>query len=148
VLEIGRIVKAQGLKGEVVVALVTTRTDRLAPGARFGDLEVVSSRPHQHRWVVAFAGVHTREAAEALRGRVLTAEPIDDDPDALWVHELVGAEVFDTSGTALGTVDAVEANPASDLIVLDSGPLIPLRFVTEHSAGRLVVDLPDGLLDL
>jgi 16S rRNA processing protein RimM len=148
VLEVGRIVKAQGLKGEVVVALVTTRTDRLAPGERFGDLEVVSSRPHQHRWVVAFAGVNTREQAEALRGRVLTAEPIDDDPDTLWVHELVGAEVFDTSGTALGTVDAVEANPASDLLVLDSGPLIPLRFVVEHGDGRLVVDLPEGLLDL
>jgi len=43
----------------------------------------------------------------------------------------------------------VEANPASDLLVLESGGLIPLRFVTQRdaAAGTLVVDIPDGLLD-
>ena len=57
-------------------------------------------------------------------------------PDALWVHELVGATVRDAAGTALGTVASVEANPASDLMVLESGGLIPVRFVTAHDAGR------------
>ena len=44
---------------------------------------------------------------------------------------------------------AVEANPASDLLVLESGGLIPLRFVTQNDAEAhtLVVDIPDGLLD-
>ena len=147
-LEVGRVVKPHGLKGEVVVELTTTRTDRLAPGTRFDDLEVVRSQPFQHRWIVAFAGVNTREDADELRGRVLHAEPIDDDPDALWVHELIGASVVDTTGTALGTVTAVEANPASDLLVLDGGGLVPLRFVVEHGEGRVVVDPPAGLLDL
>jgi 16S rRNA processing protein RimM len=147
-LEVGRVVKPHGLKGEVVVELTTTRQDRLEPGARFGDLEVVRSQPFQHRWIVAFAGVSSREDADALRGRVLEAEPIDDDPDALWVHELIGAEVLDTAGTPLGTVTAVEANPASDLLVLDGGGLVPLRFVVEHGAGRVVVDPPAGLFDL
>jgi 16S rRNA processing protein RimM len=148
VLEVGRVVKPHGLKGEVVVELTTTRTDRLAPGTRFDDLEVVRSSPFQHRWIVAFAGVTTREAADGLRGRVLSAEPIDDDPDALWVHELIGATVIDTAGTELGTVTAVEANPASDLLVLDGGGLVPLRFVVDHGDGRVVVDPPAGLFDL
>ena len=147
-LEVGRVVKPHGLKGEVVVELTTTRTDRLAPGTRFEELEVVRSQPFQHRWIVAFEGVTTREAADALRGRVLHAEPIDDDPDALWVHELIGASVVDTAGTELGTVTAVEANPASDLLVLDGGGLVPLRFVVEHGGGRVVVDPPAGLFDL
>jgi 16S rRNA processing protein RimM len=47
----------------------------------------------------------------------------------------------------LGGVIAVEANPASDLLVLDGGGLIPLRFVVEHAPGHLVVDIPAGLLD-
>ncbi len=70
-------------------------------------------------------------------------------PGKLWVHELVGALVFSTDGTPLGTVRAVEANPASDLLVLETGGLIPLRFVTESdaAAGTLVVDIPEGLLD-
>jgi 16S rRNA processing protein RimM len=147
-LEVGRVVKPHGLKGAVVVELTTTRTDRLAPGTRFDDLEVVQSQPFQRRWIVNFAGVTTREEAETLRGRVLLAEPIDDDPDALWVHELIGASVLDTEGVVLGTVASVEANPASDLLVLDGGALVPLRFVVDHADGRVVVDPPAGLFDL
>ena len=55
---------------------------------------------------------------------------------------------FDPSGTRLGTVAGVLANPASDLLELDSGALVPLRFVVERSTGRVVVDAPDGLFDL
>jgi 16S rRNA processing protein RimM len=95
---------------------------------------------------VAFDGVTDRSAAEALQGVVLMAEPIDD-PGALWVHDLVGAEVVDAGGTRLGTVAAVEANPASDLLVLDGGGLVPLTFLVSSSPGRLVVDPPAGLLD-
>jgi 16S rRNA processing protein RimM len=147
-LEVGRVVKPHGLKGEVVVDLITNRPDRLVPGARFEDLEVLEVKPHQHRWIVRFAGLSSREDAEALRGRILRAEPLEDDGSALWVHELIGAAVEDTDGAALGTVTAVEANPASDLLVLESGGLIPLRFVVDHEDGKVVVDPPEGLLDL
>ena len=72
-----------------------------------------------------------------------------DDPDALWIHELIGSEVEDTDGRQLGTVEAIEANPASDLLVLGGGALIPLRFVVASEPGvRITVDVPDGLLDL
>ena len=71
-------------------------------------------------------------------------------PDALWVHELVGSTVRDAAGTVIGVVASVEANPASDLMVLESGGLIPVRFITAHDpAARTVdVDIPEGLLDL
>jgi hypothetical protein len=42
----------------------------------------------------------------------------------------------------------VEANPASDLLVLPDGVLIPLHFVVHRRPGRLTVDLPAGLLEL
>ena len=150
-LEVGRIAKAHGIRGEVTVVLTTERVERLAPGAvlatRRGPLEVVSARPHQGGHLVTFAGVHDRNAAEALRGLVLHAEPLDD-PDELWVHDLVGREVVELDGTTRGTVAALEVNPASDLLVLDSGALVPLRFVVETTPGRLVVDAPEGLFDL
>ncbi len=149
-LEVGHIAKPHGLKGEVIVDLSTDRLERLAPGTTLqtdlGALTVVRSQPHQHRWIVAFRDVDDREAAEALRGAVLRAEPIDD-PGTLWVHDLIGAEVLDMMGRTLGTVGAVEANPASDLLVLEDGELIPLRFVVEHGPGRLVVDIPEGLIE-
>jgi len=149
-LEVGRVAKPHGLKGEVIVELVTNRTERLAAGAVLlaadERLVVERSSPHLGRWIVTFRGVTDRSAAEALRGAVLTAEAIDD-PDALWVHELIGSTVVDALGVSRGRVVAVVANPASDLLELDDGHLVPLRFVTARREGTVTVDVPRGLLD-
>ena len=152
-LGVGRIVKPHGLRGDVVVSLTTNRVERVAVGSVLTTadgraLEVVRSSAHLGRFIVSFAGVAGIDAAEALRDTPLSAPPIED-PDALWVHDLIGSVVEDTAGSELGTVTAVHANPASDLLVLDGGALIPLRFVVRSDPGtRVVVDLPDGLLDL
>jgi 16S rRNA processing protein RimM len=152
VLEVGRIVKAHGIRGEVIVDLVSNRPERrLAAGSVLsserGDLEVRTATPHQGRWIVAFDGIPDRNAAETYRGVVLSAEPLDDEDDALWVHELVGAEVLDLAGRSYGAVEAVEANPASDLLVLSGERLVPLVFVVVKAPGRVVIDPPPGLLD-
>lgn len=148
-------VKPHGLNGQVVVELWTNRTERLARGAhlRTGvrDLEVAAASllpgtGGRARWLVSFSGVGSREEADALRGAVLQAQPLDVE-GALWVHEMVGSDLYDTSAAVVGRVEAVEANPASDLLVLADGRVIPLTFVTSVS-GRLVVDGPPGLLDL
>lgn len=151
-LEVGHVAKAHGLKGEVIVKMTSNRPEqRLAPGTRLstdkGELEVVRSAPHQHRWIVQFAGVADRAGADALHGTILRAEPLDED-GAFWVHELIGAEVVDTAGRRFGPVQAVEANPASDLLVLADNQLVPLTFVVETRAdGTLVIDPPPGLVD-
>lgn len=143
-------VKPHGLRGETVVDLVSNRAERAVVGGTFvtdtGELRVTHIRPFQGRWLVTFAGVETLAAAEALRGAVLRA-PALEDPDALWVHELVGAEVVRRGdGASLGTVRAVVANPASDLLELDDGSLVPVRFVVESAPGRVEVDVPEGLI--
>lgn len=147
-LEVGRVTKAHGIRGEVIVELVTDRTERVAPGAvlEAGNMTLVVERstPHQGRWIVAFEGVHDRDAAERLRGVVLSAPPIDD-PSALWVHELIGSTVVDAGGVGRGRVVSVVANPASDLLELDGGTLVPLRFVTAFAGGIVTVDVPEGL---
>ena len=150
-LEVGRIVKPHGLRGEVAVEPITNRPEqRFAAGTMFqserGALEVVSGRPHQGRWLVTFAGVEDRNQAEALRGVVLLAEPLDEE-GALWVHELIGAAVVGIDGRSYGVVEAVEANPASDLLVLPGERLVPLVFVVDQQPGRVVIDPPAGLLD-
>ena len=83
-----------------------------------------------------------------MHGAALQAEPIDDDEE-LWVHDLIGVAVVAVDGSAVGTVESVQANPASDLLVLDGGALVPVVFVVERrDDGAVVVDLPEGLLDL
>jgi len=151
-LDVGRIAHSHGLRGEVVVVLTSNRVERVAPGsvlhADDRALTVVSSRPHKNGHIVVFEGVSGREEADFLRGRVLQAEPIDD-PDELWVHELVGAVVVDQSGEERGTVVRVLDNPASDILELDSGALVPVRFVTDLDPNKRVsVEVPDGLFDL
>jgi 16S rRNA processing protein RimM len=151
-LEVGRVVKPHGLRGDVIVSLTTNRHERMAPGTvlHAGDreLRVDRSAPHQGRFIVSFDDVTSIDAAEALRGTALSAAPLDD-PDVLWVHELIGRPVEEAGGRLLGTVESVEANPASDLLVLEHGVLIPLAFVVSAEAGRaIVVDVPDGLVDL
>lgn len=152
-LVVGRVDKAHGLRGEVVVSLITNRDERVAPGSVLRldgpvgrELTVLHSKPYQSRWLVAFDGVFDRDGSEEIAHRDLYAEPLDD-PDALWVHEMVGKRVVDQDGTDRGAVTAVEANPASDLLVLESGALVPLNFVTETTDEIISVDVPDGLFE-
>ena len=150
-LDVGRVAKPHGLAGEVVVELWTDRPERLAPGTELmtdtGSLRVNASRPHQGRHLVRFEGVPDRAAAERLRGQVLRAPPIEVD-GALWVHQLVGARVVTPDGKGIGRVAAVEANPASDLLLLEGGALVPLRFVVAFEPGvQVTVDVPEGLVD-
>jgi 16S rRNA processing protein RimM len=165
-LEVGRIVKAHGIRGEVVVEAVTNRPERFATGSvlHAGDRAFVvrratpqggpdpAGRMTRARWIVSFDGVSDRNEAERLRDTVLRADPLGHgdargDDGELWVHELVGSELVDPGGQVLGRVAAVEANPASDLLVLEDGHLVPMVFVVEATAGRVVVDPPAGLLD-
>jgi 16S rRNA processing protein RimM len=151
-LEVGRIDRAHGLRGQVLIRLTTNRDERVAPESVLhtgrGEFEVVDSQPHQNRYIVTLRGVTDRSQAEALAGTPLYAEPIED-PDALWVHELIGCQVVDADGVARGIVEALQDNPASDLLVLDTGALVPLTFLVEGPTdGRIVVDTPPGLFDL
>ncbi len=151
-LEVGRIIKAQGLKGQVLVDFWTDRvTERIAPGTELiterGLLIVKAGAKHQQRYIVSFEGTTTREQAEALRGLVLSAPGLDDD-DAIWIDELFNAQVYDQDGVLRGKVIEVEENPASDILILDSGFLVPLAFVKEVEANtRIDIEAPKGLFE-
>ena len=101
--------------------------------------------------MVTLDDVGDRTAAEALVNRVLWAEPIDD-PEAVWIHEVIGARVRDEAGVDQGTCVAVIANPADDLLELDDGALVPARFVTSiervDDQVVIVVDPPAGLFEI
>ena len=150
-LEVGRIAKAHGLKGQVSVELWSDRLERVAPGMTLvtdrGPLTVVDSLVHQQRFLVTFREITNRTDAERWRGVVLRAAPLKDS-NVLWIHELFDARLETVDGTVRGTVVSVEKNPASDLMVLDNGALVPLTFVVSLEANvRVVVDVPDGLFE-
>jgi 16S rRNA processing protein RimM len=150
-LEVGRIGRAHGVRGDVFVTLTTDRVERLAIGSRLKAgarwLTVTAASRSNDRWRVHFEGVDDRDSAEALSRTVLAAEPIDD-PNALWVHQLIGAEVIEATGISRGHCVAVIDNPAADLLELESGALVPAAFVVSVAEGVVTIDPPEGLFEL
>lgn len=159
-LVVGRVGRPHGVRGEVYVDLVTDRSDRLDVGSRLrcrdSWVTVSRSRAVGSRWLVQFEGVDSREAAAALTSAELSAPPLSDDPDALWVHHLIGARVVEAGGTDRGVCVSVVDNPAADLLELESGALVPVTFVVDitvhveaDAVGRVItIEPPEGLFEL
>jgi 16S rRNA processing protein RimM len=136
----------------VFVQLTSERHDRLDPGARLwaeGRFLVVNSRrtASNGRHVVSFEGLADRSAAERFANVALYAEPLDDT-DEVWVHELIGRTVVDQYGIDRGTCISVIANPAAEILELESGALVPSNFIVALTTDRVSVDVPDGLFEL
>ena len=165
----GVVVRAHGLRGEVVLDLHTDSPDeRFAPGAVLvarrpgepdGRLTVESARPHSGRLLARFVEAPDRAAAEALRrtrllvpAAVLTAPA---DPDEFHVLQLEGLRAELEDGTVVGTVGEVVHGPGGELLVLvrDGAPDALVPFVraivptVDLAGGRVVLTPPEGLLD-
>lgn len=162
---VGRVVKAHGVRGAV---LVESHTDE--PGRRFAAGAVVaceadgrqwtvqSSHPQGNRLVVVLDGLTTRNEAETLAGVVLTARvPRDEQPfdqAEYYDRHLVGLAVATPDGQVRGRVAEVMHGPAQDILVVRTAggdKLVPfveaLVPQVDLAAGSLTVaDLP-GLLD-
>jgi 16S rRNA processing protein RimM len=152
--EVGKTGRAHGVRGDISVELLTDREERLAKGARLKIgtrwVTVATARVAGPRWLVHFEGFDDRTAVEVLQGQPMLAEPLPpvEGDDGMYVHNLVGAEVVDAAGVSYGRCTAVLANPAHDILELESGALVPVVFVVSSTAGQIVIAPPDGLFDL
>jgi len=170
-LVVGRVAKAHGITGELVVDVRTDDPDeRFAPGNRLrlkpargdgGQVVVIeSARPHSGRLLVRLPGVSDRNGADALRGHLFvvdTAElPPIDDPDEFYDHQLEGLSVRTVDGQDLGSVTEVLHTAAGELLSVrtDDGREVLVPFVSAivtsvSLVDRLVeIDPPEGLLNL
>lgn len=168
--------RPQGLRGEVIASLMTDFPERFerqrqAWAFRSGSSEVWEAtieraRLHKGRIVLKLAGYDDMTSAEALRGvrlGVTRDELIPLPPETYYDFDLVDCEVVTVGGEVVGRVQKVERFGAAPLLVvaaarpgIEAGVgrelLIPLAtsICTEIDIvrKRIVVDPPDGLLDL
>lgn len=171
-LVVGHIARPHGVRGEVQVLTLTDRPDEVfAPGreVQLGDetgelpahsptLTVERSRPYRRGLLVKFEQIPDRTAAERLPGRYLlvaTEELAPAEEGEVFYHQLLDAEVVTVAGETVGRVREVyETEPTHLLEVQADGKrhLVPfaesvVREVdVEH--GRIVIDPPEGLLEL
>jgi 16S rRNA processing protein RimM len=164
-LVVGRIGRPHGVRGDVTVEVRTDDPElRFAPGTAIatdpagrGPLVIEGRRWHKGMLLVAFEGVHDRDAAEELRGTMLVIDSADvtppDDPDEFHDHQLIGLAVQTVAGEPVGEVEDVLHHGQDLLVVRRKGQddaLIPfvkaLVPEVDLEAGRLVVDPPEGLL--
>lgn len=168
---VGMIRNAQGIRGEVVVELLTDAPDVIfASGARvlMGDsvgnirdgappLTVASSRPFKGGLMVAFDGIGDRNAAELLRGRYLLV-PFEElnspASDEVYFHDLPGMMVELDTGDRIGEVTSYYELPQGltlDVMTARGSVLIPYRPEVVESAdpvARVIVVRSDlGLFD-
>src|SRR3954447_20165385 len=164
---VGRIARAHGIRGQVIVNPETDfPEDRFQPGAelfverggRIEPLTVTTVRFHRDRPVIGLRGIDSIADAEPLAGLELRV-PLDAlaalPQGAFYRHDLIGCRVETTAGGTVGIVSDVEGTMAGSRLVIDGGGgeiLVPLaaEICREIDAvgKRIVIDPPDGLIDL
>jgi 16S rRNA processing protein RimM len=156
---VGRVGRPHGVRGEVTVVLSgdgpgdCERDSVLRAGER--DLEVVSARPYRDRGlIVAFGGITDRNAAEELRGAILTRAAVGRRHLAegeFWSSALIGLRAVSPAGAVLGQVTGVLTGRLQDRLVVTTpaGVEVEVPFVEEIVAdpaeGQMVIDPPVGL---
>jgi 16S rRNA processing protein RimM len=170
-LVIGRVAKAHGIAGELVIDVRTDDPDerfvrgstlrgRASRGGAERTFTIESVRPHGGRLLVRLTGVADRDAADALRGTLFlvdTAElPPITDSDEFYDHQLEGLRVRTVTGDDIGVVAEVLHTAGGELLSVktDAGREILVPFVSaivtavSLQDGMIEIDPPEGLLDL
>jgi 16S rRNA processing protein RimM len=162
-LLVGRVARAHGNRGQVIVNLETD-----FPAARFvpGRVLLVGAEPHridsvrfhQGRPVIGFDGIDTMSAAEALAGAELKMPQSEMQPlpdGTFYHHDLIGCEVRTRGGEPVGRVTGIDGPMERSQLVVGGRRgevLIPLVadicVSVDPDARTIVVDPPEGLLDL
>ncbi len=139
---VGLVRNAQGIRGEVVIELLTDAPDAVfASGRRVfagegnaqREMTVTGTRPFKGGLMVKFDGIDDRNAAELLRG-LYVLSPFDElDPpgvDEVYLHDLMGMKVELDTGEAMGEVTAYYELPQGltlDVKTEKGSVLVPYR---------------------
>ncbi|MDQ0663948.1 16S rRNA processing protein RimM [Arthrobacter ulcerisalmonis] len=166
-LQVARIGKPHGIRGEVTVQVLTDAPeDRFVPGTEFvvepasaGPLTVSSARWNKDILLLGFDEIETRNDAETLRGAKLFIETEeldgDDDDEGWYEHELVGLEAR-IGEQVVGKVTGLNTMPVQDLLMVTTpeGKEILVPFVEQIvpevniAEGFILLTPPDGLFEL
>lgn len=162
-LAVGKLTRPHGVRGEMIMEVMTDFPERLKPGVRLyigperRPVLLRSRRPHPRGALVGFEGFDNREQSGELRNQFVLVRA--DDRPALpegeyYHHQLIGLQVVDERGIALGELVEIMQTGANDVYVvrLRAGGelLIPaidsVILAVDLERAEIQVQLPPGLL--
>ncbi len=127
-LVVGSLRRAHGVRGEMVMEVVTDFPERLKPhtpvyvGADHTPMVIESVRPHSEGMLIKFGGVQSPEAAGRYRNELVYVTAADRPrlpKGHYYEHELMGfAIVEDGSGEAIGLLKEIMHTGANDIYVV------------------------------
>ncbi len=163
---IARIIRPQGIKGEVIATIETDFPERFEdlssvflvfPDNQIKEIELIDFWFHKDRIVFAFESIDSRNKAELLRSvtvKIPASEMVDLPKDHYYEFDLIGCQVITNNGQVLGQVARLLQTGAAPLLVINGEKeyLIPLAedICTEINIEekKIIVNPPEGLLDL
>ena len=165
-LLLGKIAKAQGLRGEVKIFSYSGQPENIGDykelvlvdrsGKLSAALTIEKSRARGKTAIVQFAAIKSRGMAEDVVGLgVLLAKkhlPAAGEDEYYW-HQFEGKRVEDQTGKTIGRVESLFNNGAQDILVVKAGReeiLIPVirEIVIGETDETLIINPPPGLLEL
>ncbi|HEY7715348.1 MAG TPA: ribosome maturation factor RimM [Candidatus Binatia bacterium] len=163
---LGEIVTTHGLNGWLKLNSYNPDTTTLSRGVevvleKAGERSVhqlEASRGRRKQWLVKLQQVDSFDEAVKYVGSTvsISADALESlPPGQYYEYQVIGFEVLAADGRHVGSISAVMSTPGGDLLVVqgtDKEHLIPAnREIVEKvdfTSGKLIINPPDGLLDL
>lgn len=146
-IAVGRLRRPHGVRGEIMMEVLTDFPERLRSGKRVfvGEehqpMTIARVRPHQNILLVSFRGIDTPEAVAAFRNQYVYVHKSDLPklPEGEYYHhELLGLSLVDESGRPLGVLEEILETGANDVYLAR----------TPEGKELLIPAIPDVILDI
>ncbi|MCM1046643.1 MAG: ribosome maturation factor RimM [Candidatus Gastranaerophilales bacterium] len=166
ILQVGVVTSPHGVRGEVKVFPTTDDPRRfqklkqvlMDTGKGYDTMEIESVKFFKNMVIVKFAGIDSRDAAEAYRQKglfVTRQNAVKLRKGEYFIADLIGLLVIDEDGDEIGTLQDVMQTGANDVYVVaqkEGGELLlpaikQCILDVDVDAGLVKVHILEGLLD-
>lgn len=126
-LAVGRLRRAHGVEGEMLMDILTDFPERLRQGKTLfmGEarqpVQIESVRGHDRELIIHLAGIHTPEETAPYRNQILyvKASELPKLPEGEYYHhQLLGLSVVDEAGQPLGELADILETGANDIYIV------------------------------
>jgi len=161
-LAIGKLRRAHGIKGEILMEVITEFPERITPdkdvhiGSDHKKHKIIGCRNHAKGLIITIENVTSRSEAEKLQNKMVhisSTDILDLPEDTYYHHQLIGLTIFDEENNEIGILTEILETGANDVYVISSTEgkelLLPaIKSVIKNISpemGKIIVDLPEWL---